>query len=176
MMMLTGTHLSASEDGIRDRPISPRSPWENAYAERRRNASARLFGSCPYLRRAASAANPALFPPITMRRARPYRWISPWDYCRYAHSVRAAPSVRGDTIFGKDSIAQHHARQACRHAGTQSRPSPYLRVCNAPTFASLTMSRLRIRPKNSSSGFSTSAAGMPKSEVWPQKVRLTNPS
>ena len=37
--------------GIRNRPIAPRSPWQNPYAERLTNAPARLFGSHPDLRR-----------------------------------------------------------------------------------------------------------------------------
>jgi transposase InsO family protein len=47
--------------GIRDRPISPRSPWQNAYAERLIGTLRRdCLESRSYLQRAASAADPDL--------------------------------------------------------------------------------------------------------------------
>src|SRR5262245_52326862 len=45
--------------GIRDRPISPRSPWQNPYVERAyRDVPARVLGSRPDLWRAAFATDP----------------------------------------------------------------------------------------------------------------------
>ena len=171
--------------GIRDRPISPRSPWENPYAER----PSERFGATVWIMPLSSASGICgrsclVFSyynetrtHLSLDKDAPLpRAIQRADYCRYAHSVRAAPSVRGDMIFGKDRYCAISCAPSLQACWDTVAPSPYLRVCNAPTFASLTMSRLRIRPKNSSSGFSTSAAGRPKSEVWPQKVRLTNPS
>ena len=44
--------------GIRDRPISPRSPWQNRYAERLIGTLRRVLGSRPYLWRTAFATGP----------------------------------------------------------------------------------------------------------------------
>ena len=92
MMVLKGTPSHGGFGrGIRDRPISPRSPWQNAYAERLIQTLRRdcldhvlIFGE------RQSAMDPE---PCKSRQ---------WDYCRYAHFVRAAPSVRADMIFRKN--------------------------------------------------------------------------
>jgi hypothetical protein len=99
--------------GVRDRPTSPRSPWQNPYAETSdRNASARVPGSCPGLRRAASAADPGFVFVILQSYAHALgieqgcaatasRPRIRNDYC-HTNSVRIASSLRADMIFGKD--------------------------------------------------------------------------
>ena len=100
--------------GIRDRPISPRSPWQNAYAERLIGTLRRdcldhvlIFGE-RHLRQILTLYSSYYNETRTHLSlgqgcAAATSGPSQWDYCRYAHSVRAAPSVRADMIFGKDT-------------------------------------------------------------------------
>ena len=61
MMAPTGrpSQVECRAMGIWDRPISPRSPWQNPYVERLiGDTSARLLGSCPDLGRTAFTTGP----------------------------------------------------------------------------------------------------------------------
>jgi hypothetical protein len=98
--------------GIRDRPISPRSPWQNPYAERLIGTLARLLGSCSYLRCTAPAAGsdgvflllqPDAHAPVLGqgRSARP-SYPATWGHRYRADFVRAASLLRADMIFGND--------------------------------------------------------------------------
>ena len=93
--------------GIRDRPISPGSPWQNGHMERligtvRRECLDRMliFGES-HLRRV-----------LTLYASYYNEWIRRWversndtERCRYAHSVRAATPPRADMIFGEGQVA-----------------------------------------------------------------------
>src|SRR6266540_5608138 len=99
--------------GIRDRPTSPRSPWQNAYAERLIGTLRRdcldhvlIFGA-RHLRRTLTTyfsyynetrTHLSLDKDAPLRRAVQRRG----NHCRYAHSVWAASSRRADMIFGRD--------------------------------------------------------------------------
>ena len=99
--------------GIRDRPISPGSPWQNGYAERLIGTLRRecldqvlIFGET-HLRRILSAyaayynrarTHLALQKDAPLHRA--VQWSG--DHCRHSNLGRAASPVRQDMIFGKD--------------------------------------------------------------------------
>jgi transposase InsO family protein len=99
--------------GIRDRPISPGSPWQNGIAERligtvRRECLDRLliFGEshlpasacfvCGVLQSDAHSLG------ITERCALASSRPTIWRHCGHSHIGRAAPPIRPDMIFGKD--------------------------------------------------------------------------
>ena len=101
--------------GIRDRPISPGSPWQNGYAERLIGTLAsRVPGSGGHLRRGAPAANSfrlcsvlqssAHAPGITERCTFASNRPTIWCHCRHSDLGWAASQIRSDMIFGKDSI------------------------------------------------------------------------
>jgi transposase InsO family protein len=77
--------------GIRDRPISPRSPWQNPYVER-------LIGT---LRRDC-LDHVLIFGEQHLRRVLTIR-----DYRCHTNPFRTASSLRADMIFGKDRSAAH---------------------------------------------------------------------
>jgi hypothetical protein len=99
--------------GIRDRPISPRSPWQNPYVERLIGTLRRdcldhglIFGehhSRLVLTLYSLYYNETQHPPgvgqghaaTTSRRAS-------WDRRHHTHSVRITSSLCPDMIFGKD--------------------------------------------------------------------------
>ena len=102
--------------GIRDRPISPRSPWQNPYVERAIGTLRRecldhvlIFGE-RHLR-----WNLTLYSlyynetrtHLGLEKDAPATTSHPtiWDYHRHTDLVRVASSLRPDMIFGKDSIA-----------------------------------------------------------------------
>ena len=59
--------------GIRDRPISTRSPWQNGCGTSDRHLASRVSGSDADLRRSASAADPPMRP-ITIKCARTWHY------------------------------------------------------------------------------------------------------
>ena len=100
--------------GIRDRPISPQSPWQNGIAERligtvRRECLDRIliFGESQLRRVLASYAayynqtrtHLAFTERCTLASSSPMVWC----HCRYSHLGRAASPIRPDMIFGKDT-------------------------------------------------------------------------
>ena len=99
--------------GIRDRPISPRSPWQNPYVERAIGTLRRecldhvlIFGE-RHLR-----WNLTLYSlyynetrtHLGLEKDAPATTSHPtiWDYHRHTDLVRVASSLRPDMIFGKD--------------------------------------------------------------------------
>jgi transposase InsO family protein len=107
--------------GIRDRPISPQSPWQNGYAERvigtlRRECLDQMviFGET-HLRRILSTyaayynlQSSAHALGITERC--PLASSSPtvWCHCRHSDLVWTASPIRSDMIFGKLGSAHFH--------------------------------------------------------------------
>jgi hypothetical protein len=101
--------------GIRDRPISPHSPWQNAYAERLIGTLRRdcldhvlIFGE-RHLRRTLTAYfsyyNETRTHLSLDKDAPISRAVQRCeDYSRYAHSVWAASSLRADIVFGRDRL------------------------------------------------------------------------
>jgi transposase InsO family protein len=100
--------------GIRDRPISPGSPWQNGIAERLIGTVRRecldhilIFGESQLRRALASYAayynqtrtQLALQKRCTLASSNP----TVWCHCRYSHLGRAASPIRPDMIFGKDT-------------------------------------------------------------------------
>ena len=101
--------------GIRDRPISPGSPWQNGYAERligtvRRECLDRMlvFGES-HLGRilSAYAAYYNLTLGITERCTLASSSPTVWRHCRHSNLGRTASSIRPDMIFGKDRSCQY---------------------------------------------------------------------
>jgi hypothetical protein len=95
--------------GIRDRPISPRSPWQNPYAERLIGTLRRdcldhvlIFGAL-HLRRILTSYSRYYNETRTTRMLRSVERSSDMGLLRCADSVRAALLLRADMIFGKDS-------------------------------------------------------------------------
>jgi transposase InsO family protein len=98
--------------GIRDRPTSPRSPWQNPCAERLIGTLRRVLGSCSDLQRAASAADPGFVFGVLQSDTRALgigqgcaataSCPRIGNYCWHTHSVRIAPPLRADMIFGND--------------------------------------------------------------------------
>jgi len=102
--------------GIRDRPISPRSPWQNPYAERLIGTLRRdcldhvvIFGA-RHLRRVLAA----YFADYNQTRTHPVvrkgcaarsRDPATWSYRHRADFVRPASLLRADMIFGGDTVA-----------------------------------------------------------------------
>ena len=98
--------------GIRDRPISPRSPWQNGHVERligtvRRECLDRMliFGEA-HLRQIltsyASYYNESRTHLSLHKDAPRGRAVQDTKHCRYARSVGATSSLRADMISGKD--------------------------------------------------------------------------
>ena len=99
--------------GIRDQPISPRSPWQNGIAERLIGALRRecldqmvicgeahlrrIFRLCSVLQSSAYALG------ITKRCAVTSSRPTVWRHCSDSNPGRATSSIRPDIIFGKDS-------------------------------------------------------------------------
>jgi Integrase core domain len=99
--------------GIQDRPISPKSPWQNAYVERLIGTLRRdcldhvlIFGE-PNLRRVLTAYS------IYYNEMRTHLGLSKdaplppgcpaiWAYNHGGNPTRIAPSLRADMIFGND--------------------------------------------------------------------------
>ena len=110
--------------GIRDRPTSPGSPWQNGCAERLIGTLRRecldqmlIFGE-RHLRRVLSAYaayyNQARTHLALQKDAPLHRAIQrSCAYCRHSDHDWTAPSIRPDMIFGKDSPASwrhcHHS-------------------------------------------------------------------
>ena len=99
--------------GIRDRPISPRSPWQNGYCGTSdRHIAPRVPGSNGHLRRGAPAANSfrlcgvlqssAHALGITERCAVTSSRPTVWRHCRHSDPGWTASPIRPDMIFGKD--------------------------------------------------------------------------
>ncbi len=99
--------------GIRDRPISPRSPWQNGICGTSdRHIAPRVPGSNGHCRRDAPAANSfrlcgvlqssAHALGITERCALTSCSPTVWRHCRHSDLGRATSSIRPDMIFGKD--------------------------------------------------------------------------
>jgi hypothetical protein len=98
--------------GIRDRPISPRSPLAKSVCRASDwYRAARVPGPGADLRRGAPAANSFFVCGLTMRCAHTWRLAKTRHrsgspavrrHCRYPNLVRAAPPLCPDTIFGKD--------------------------------------------------------------------------
>ena len=110
--------------GIRDRPISPGSPWQNGIAERLIGTLAsRVPGPNADLRRGAPAANSfrlcgvlqssAHAPGITERCAFASSRPTIWRHCRHSDLGRATSSIRPDMIFGKDTHPIRFASPLC---------------------------------------------------------------
>ena len=100
--------------GIRDRPISPGSPWQNGYAERligtlRRECLDRMliFGESHLRRILVSYYGVLQSGPhalgITERCALASSSSAVRRHCRHSDLGRTASSIRPDMIFGKDS-------------------------------------------------------------------------
>ena len=90
--------------GIRDRPISPRSPWQNPYVERligtvRRECLDRVLIFGEALLRQILSSYAAYYRGWGGRSGSP----AVRHHCRYPKLVRAAPPLCPDMIFGKDS-------------------------------------------------------------------------
>jgi transposase InsO family protein len=99
--------------GIWDRPISPRSPWQNAYVERLIGTLRRdcldhvlIFGK-PHLRRVLTACS------IYYNEMRTHLGLSKrltprcpaiWSCSYRANPIRNAPSLCADMIFGNDRV------------------------------------------------------------------------
>jgi hypothetical protein len=95
--------------GIRDRPISPRSPWQNGYAERligsiRRDCldhvvvfASRIFAICCARIKGITIRGELICP--YARRADPTRRPGQRPYRRRAHSGRIAPSIWAGLSF-----------------------------------------------------------------------------
>src|SRR5205807_8784589 len=116
--------------GIRDRPISPRSPWQNPYVERLIGTLRRecldhvlIYGE-RHLRRILTLYS--LYynetrthlglgkdaPATTAHRAI-------WDHRHHTNLVRVASSLRADMIFGKDSHARLSLQRAEHRTSSQ---------------------------------------------------------
>ena len=106
--------------GIRDRPISPGSPWQNGYCGTSdRHIASRVPGPNGHLRRGAPAANSfrlcgvlqssAHALGITERCALASSSPTIWRHCRHSDLGRAASPIRPDMIFGKDTDARWDA-------------------------------------------------------------------
>jgi transposase InsO family protein len=99
--------------GIRDRPISPGSPWQNGYAERLIGTLRRecldqvVIFSEMHLRRILSAYaayyNHTHALGITEGCALASSRPTLWRHCRCSNSGWTAPPIRPDMIFGKDN-------------------------------------------------------------------------
>ena len=100
--------------GIRDRPISPRAPWQNPYAERLIGTLRRdrldhvlIFG-VRHLQRILTACTDLLqrdaYAPVVRKRcaARPSDPAA-WSHHYCANSVRAPSFLRADIIIGRDN-------------------------------------------------------------------------
>ena len=114
--------------GIRDRPISPGSPWQNGIAERligtlrrecldhiadlwRGAPAENSFRLCGLLQSSAHALG------ITERRALASSRPTVWHHCRHPHLGRTASPICPDMIFGKDNpIQSPYVSIANRHA------------------------------------------------------------
>jgi hypothetical protein len=118
--------------GIRDRPISPGSPWQNGYAERligtvRRECLDRvlIFGESRLRRVLASYAayyNQARTH-LALQKDAPLASSSPTVRCHYRHPNlgRTASSICSDMIFGKDRTGQSTSNSM---PATSIRPRP----------------------------------------------------
>jgi len=122
--------------GIRDRPISPRSPWQNGYVERligtvRRECLDRIliFGEA-HLRRVLASYAAYLRAPgdcvlqsganalgITERCAIASSSPTIRNHYRCARSVGAASSLCADIIFGKDRRRRKHNERSRPNLG-----------------------------------------------------------
>ena len=98
--------------GIRDRPISPQSPWQNGCAERLIGTLRRecldqvVIFSEMHLRRILSAYAPyynqAHTHLVLRKDALLHRVQRVWRHCRHSDPGWTAPPIRPDMIFGKD--------------------------------------------------------------------------
>ena len=102
--------------GIRDRPISPGSPWQNGCAERLIGTLRRecldqilIFGEA-HLRRVLSAYAilQSSAHPLGIRERCAFASSGPtiWRHCHHSHPGWTAPPIRPDMIFGKDKLLQ----------------------------------------------------------------------
>ena len=100
--------------GIRDRPISPGSPWQNGYCGTSdRHYAPRVLGSNADLWRGALAPNSCFVrgvlqssahaSGITERCALASIGPTVWRHRRHSHFGGTASSIRADMIFGKDT-------------------------------------------------------------------------
>ena len=98
--------------GIRDRPTSPGSPWQNGIAERligtlrRECLDQMVIFSEAHLRRIlcayATYYNQAR-PHLALQKDTPLRRAAVWCHCRHSELGWAASPIRPNMIFGKDS-------------------------------------------------------------------------
>ena len=104
--------------GIRDRPISPQSPWQNGYAERLIGTLRRecldhmiIFGET-HLRRIlcayAAYYNQGRTHLALQKDAPLHRAPADWSHCRHSHLSWATSPIRPDIIFGKDRLQLLH--------------------------------------------------------------------
>ena len=115
LCLRTRLHVSGQHDGgVRDRPITPGSPWQNGCAERligtlrRECLDQMVIFSEMYLRRTLSAYaayyNQAHALGIIERCALASSRPTIWRHCRHSDLGGAASPIRPDMIFGKDSL------------------------------------------------------------------------
>jgi Integrase core domain len=106
--------------GIRDRPISPQSPWQNGYAERLIGTLRRecldqmvILGEV-HLRRILSGYATYYNQTRTHLALQKDAPSNPTVrcHCRHSHLGRAASSIRQDVIFGKDRCWRGIARRS----------------------------------------------------------------
>jgi hypothetical protein len=122
--------------GIRDRPISRRSPWQNPYVERLIGTVRRkcldhvlIFGE-RHLRRILafySSYYNQTRTHLALRKDAPLRRSSKiWNHYGHTNLVRIASSLRADMIFGKDTCCSgrwpHRAQPAPRRFAPSIRP------------------------------------------------------
>ncbi|MGB8578122.1 MAG: integrase core domain-containing protein [Pseudolabrys sp.] len=128
--------------GIRDRPISPQSPWQNGHAERligtlRRECLDQVvsFGEahlrriplclCGVLQSSAYALG------ITERRALASSRPTLWRHCRRSDLGWPASPIRPDMIFGKDNYNDVRTHRSLGKDAPVSRPVERIGSINA---------------------------------------------
>jgi hypothetical protein len=114
MVVRTGRPSRLASVGGYSRPpdITAVAVAESVHGTAHRDASARLFGSCPDLRRAAFTTHPAIFKLLqpdadSLRLGQGHAagtgHSTIWDHHRSARSIWIASSLRAEMIFGKDN-------------------------------------------------------------------------
>ena len=130
--------------GIRDRPISPGSPWQNGIAERLIGTLRReCLDQMAHLRRGAPAASSfrlcgvlqsnAHALGIKERCALASNGPTIWRHCRHSHLGRTASPIRPDMIFGKDRFSRLGVAAGDRRDG-HLRPLPQTARSRKPLY------------------------------------------